>query len=88
MERKVGEIFEIKNRKYKVVKDEMQGRRCAINCSLHDLPCWDMEKQTGPCSKENRKDYNDVIFKKVTKVNHINDITDPEFPETQMPWEQ
>lgn len=67
MERKIGEVFTTKKRKYQVVKSEIYGHRCSEQCSLHLQKCWDMEKQTGPCSSETRKDKNDVIFKDVTK---------------------
>lgn len=76
MERKIGEIFTMKKRKYQVVKSSLAGGRCSVQCSLHGLACWDMERQTGTCSMETRKDKNDAVFKEVTNVTHINDITD------------
>lgn len=66
MERKIGEVFTCKKIKFQVVKSELIGRRCKNECSLHGFACWDVERVTGACSSETRKDGNDVIFKQIT----------------------
>lgn len=65
MERKIDSEFTCRKKLYKVVKSLLGGGGCSVQCSLHELACWDMERQTGTCSKETRKDKNDIIFKEV-----------------------
>ena len=62
MERKIGEIFEIGDKKYKVVE--------APNTNFCDGCIWEKElecffRYTGSCSPRNRKDKESVIFVEV-----------------------
>lgn len=62
MERKIGDIFKIKDKKYKVVE--------APNTGFCDGCIWEKElecffESTGSCSPRNRKDGESVIFVEV-----------------------
>ena len=85
MERKIGEIFEYKGKNIEVAMAEMD----CNGCFFKNMQCWNLSTiKTGQCEDVYRSDKTNVIFKEVTKVAHINDITDPEFPEPQMDYEQ
>lgn len=73
MERKIGETFEYKGKIYKVA--EMPEYFCAF-CDL-EKECYSkrsyLEKITGTCSPNNRKDTRDVYFKEIKKDKEIKD---------------
>ena len=62
MERKIGETFEFKGKTYEVA--ELPEYFCAF--------C-DLEKVTGTCSPNNRKDTRSVCFKEIKKDMEIKD---------------
>lgn len=65
MERKIGEVFNLLCKKYKVVENKY-GFRCS-NCDLHELfDCFIPGMKTrGYCTKERRTDGKDVYFVEV-----------------------
>lgn len=73
MERKIGETFEYKGKIYKVA--EMPEYFCAF-CDLEkecSIKRSYLEKITGTCSPNNRKDTRDVCFKEIKKDMEIKD---------------
>lgn len=73
MERKIGETFEYKGKIYKVA--EMPEYFCAF-CDLEkecSIKRSYLEKVTGTCSPNNRKDTRDVCFKEIKKDMEIKD---------------
>lgn len=62
MERKVGEVFKLRCKKYKTVENK-DGFRC-FNCDLYELlDCFSPGIRTrGYCTKERRTDDKDVYF--------------------------
>lgn len=73
MERKIGETFECKGKIYKVA--EMPEYFCAF-CDLEkecSIKRSDLEKITGTCSPNNRKDTRGVYFKEIKKDMEIKD---------------
>lgn len=75
MERKIGETFEFKGKTYKVA--ELPEYFCAF-CDL-EKECYSkrsyLEKVTGTCSPNNRKDTRSVCFKEIKKDMEIKDNT-------------
>lgn len=73
MERKIGETFEFKGKTYKVA--ELPEYFCAF-CDL-EKECYSkrsyLEKVTGTCSPNNRKDTRSVCFKEIKKDMEIKD---------------
>jgi hypothetical protein len=73
MERKIGETFEFKGKTYEVV--ELPEYFCAF-CDL-EKECYSkrsyLEKVTGTCSPNNRKDTRSVCFKEIKKDMEIKD---------------
>lgn len=73
MERKIGEIFEFKGKTYEVA--ELPEYFCAF-CDL-EKECYSkrsyLEKVTGTCSPNNRKDTRSVCFKEIKKDMEIKD---------------
>lgn len=73
MERKIGETFEFKGKTYEVA--ELPEYFCAF-CDL-EKECYskrsDLEKVTGTCSPNNRKDTRSVCFKEIKKDMEIKD---------------
>lgn len=72
MERKIGETFEYKGKIYKVA--EMPEYFCAF-CDLEkecSIKRSYLEKVTGTCSPNNRKDTRDVCFKEIKKDKQPN----------------
>ena len=63
MVRKIGEVFELEGRKFRVEK--AQPGSCT-GCSLLDRTCFDKRSVTGECVDEFREDNTDVIFKDVS----------------------
>ena len=73
MERKIGETFEYKGKIYKVA--EMPEYFCAF-CDLEEecsIKRSYLEKVTGTCSPNHRKDTRDVYFKEIKKDMEIKD---------------
>lgn len=73
MERKIGETFEFKGKTYEVA--EMPEYFCAF-CDLEkecSIKRSYLEKVTGTCSPNNRKDTRDVCFKEIKKDMEIKD---------------
>lgn len=73
MERKIGEIFEFEGKTYEVA--ELPDYFCAF-CDL-EKECYSkrsyLEKVTGTCSPNNRKDTRSVCFKEIKKDMEIKD---------------
>lgn len=73
MERKIGETFEFKGKTYEVA--ELPEYFCAF-CDL-EKECYSkrsyLEKVTGTCSPNNRKDTRSVCFKEIKKDMEIKD---------------
>lgn len=73
MERKIGETFEFKGKTYEVA--ELPDYFCAF-CDL-EKECYSkrsyLEKVTGTCSPNNRKDTRSVCFKEIKKDMEIKD---------------
>lgn len=73
MERKIGETFEFKGKTYEVA--ELPEYFCAF-CDL-EKQCFGkrsyLEKVTGTCSPNNRKDTRSVCFKEIKKDMEIKD---------------
>lgn len=83
-ERKIGEVFEYEGQNFKTV----QSNDGCDGCIFEDKNCLlgGIKGTRGQCVDNNRSDVIDVIFQLV-KPEHINDITNPEFPEPQMNYE-
>jgi hypothetical protein len=79
MERKIGEVFELGGLFFKTV----EGKGCN-GCEFENSDC---NKDGLECRYNEREDNISVKFKRVTKPEHINDITDPEFLEPQLSHE-
>ncbi len=63
MERKIGEVFEIDNKKYKVIESNPERSDCDIFAFDSDYRC--ITTKRGFCQRINREDGADVIFVEV-----------------------